>query len=770
MLILLLGLLAIGVIAQAWRLQLSQANQWRDKAQDNITATRALPASRGRILDVKGRVLARDEPCVDVAVEFRALVEPVDQKWLDDRATRMARLKPEWRGLERKGRRELTAQMRMQTLGDLEEMWGLLAAVSGQSREEINEKRQEISDKVTRRREIVWRRQFERKYDQWKNRTPDPLLVRLLIGEPPEPKLNELSVEIEEELQRHVILADIDTESMNILKLQSDRLPGLALLPGVKRTYPYNDVGAHVIGQLARVTKQDIDEDAERDQPDRRLLLNDRIGRSGIERLAEQWLRGTRGEIVVSDSSSELQSSESSKPGKDLRTTIDVDLQSRVQRAFEKVEYQNPGTTANPGVIDVLRMPGAAVVIHVPTGEVRAMVSYPSYDLNRFEELYPKLLADELEQPMMNRATNFIQEPGSTVKPLVALGAITQGLITAQGTIECDGYLKFDGKPVRFGRCWTMSVFNIAHHKVPFNAAHPTGFLTAEEALERSCNVYFETLGDKLKLDGLTYWYSLFGLGRSTGVGLPESGGALPNSFKGDAGSRRSAAALSAIGQGHVLVTPIQLANMTATIARGSVWVRPRLIADAGFKVPLRAGDDRPDRMPLNIDPSAIDNVQRGMRAVVNSPAGTGTKLHRSEISVSGKTGTATASKLTVFQRDTHGVVLKDDAGDPIAEQIPYGTRERPNPKIPWYRLSNPEAGTANHAWVVGYLPSDKPEYAFAVFVQYGNKGGMSAGSVGVEIISALEDLGYVVPGANSPKPAVKQAAPTTVPVELLGE
>jgi penicillin-binding protein 2 len=758
-LVLILAMVSLAVVVRASRLQLSQGQEWKDKAQANITEVTPLPASRGRILDIKNNVLAVDEPCIDVAVAFRAIQDPVDTKWLDDRASRLARASPEWRQLDRRGRVELIGEMRMKTLGDLEAMWDLLAVLSGQTRQQINDKRAEIAAKVNRRREVVWRNQFEKKYDQWQNRTPDPWLVRLLVGEPPEPKFEEANVEIEEELQAHVILANVDTDVVNNLKLASDRLPGLTLIPGVRRSYPYGDIGAHVIGHLARVTREDIDEDPLRQTPNRRLLVSDRVGRAGIEQLAETQLRGTRGQVVEDDNSGQVQSSQASLPGTDVRTTIDIGLQARVHSAFERVEYQDASLeTPNPNPVEKIRMPGAAVVIHVPTGEVRALVSYPSYDLNRFEELYSKLLGDELEQPMMNRATSFMQEPGSTVKPLVALAAITQGLIPADGTIECDGYLRIDGKRVGFGRCWTMSVFNIGHHKVPYDAAHPTGKLNAQDAIERSCNVYFESLGDQLKLEGLSYWYEQFGLGQPTGIGLSERAGVLPKSFRGEAGERRPAAAMAAIGQGSILVTPLQLANACATIARRGVWMRPKLMSGGNVAVPVPPNDTRGDKVTLHLNPQAVDAVQRGMKAVVNGPAGTGKRMAREEVLVSGKTGTATAAKLSVFQRDENGVIRRDASGDPIVEQIEYGRAGRLNRDIPWYRLSNIERGTANHAWVMGYLPSDRPEYAIAVFVQYGNKGGLSAGSVAVEIIQALEELGYVKP------------SPATRPTELLSD
>src|SRR5690606_29717684 len=147
--------------------------------------------------------------------------------------------------------------------------------------------------------------------------------------------------------------------------------------------------------------------------------------------------------------------------------------------------------------------------------------------------------------------------PGSTVKPIVGLGAISDGLIGAHGTIECTGYLVLDGRTYRVGRCWVASKFasllgerGVAHHPIPWSDAHPTGHLTYSDALQRSCNVYFETLADKMGLEGLSKWYRQFGLGMPVGIGIPESSGRLPDSFRGPADVRRSATWFAGIGQG----------------------------------------------------------------------------------------------------------------------------------------------------------------------------------------------------------------------------
>ena len=238
----------------------------------------------------------------------------------------------------------------------------------------------------------------------------------------------------------------------------------------------------------------------------RQYFPNDLIGRTGLEAMLEPALRGARGRLerYVGGGENEPDSSAADAkrivhaidpvPGRDVRTTIDIELQGDVEEMFKHVELHNP--YGQPWT-DELPMPGAAVVIDVASGEVRAMASYPGFNLNDLDEVYEQLAAATCERPLMNRATQFQLEPGSTVKPIVGIGAITQGLITTESTIECTGFLVIDNKKYSYGRCWVASSFfeqlggHVAHHPVPSYAPHPTGFLTFSDALERQLQRIF---------------------------------------------------------------------------------------------------------------------------------------------------------------------------------------------------------------------------------------------------------------------------------------
>jgi len=434
---------------------------------------------------------------------------------------------------------------------------------------------------------------------------------------------------------------------------------------------------------------------------------------------------------------------------------------------------QNPD-----GTISVTEMHGAAVVIDIKSGEVRALASYPAFDPNTLDEDYSRLVSDELDRPLFNRATMNQLEPGSTIKVVIGLSAITSGLIDVHQGIECTGYLVLPvrGAPHKYreGRCWVASKFekqlaSVAHHPIPSASPHvgrfgnPDGFLAFGDALERSCNVYFETLGDRMGIDGLSDWMDRFGLGRPTGLGIAEASGRLPRGFKGPSYLRRMTSWFSAIGQGEVAATPIQMANVAATVARGGVWVRPRLLpADTiavGINQSKKVGLDRsnpgPDRVDLNLAPEALAEARAGMTRVVDSHAGTGRVLNHIDppggykddrvmnVTLAGKTGTAQAAKFSIPMRNEHGEPIKDDQGRVKRAFLQPWTPAHPT-STPWYRGSGADGTSLAHAWFIGFAPADNPQIAFCVLVEYGGSGGTAAGPIARDVLEACIEHGYL--------------------------
>jgi penicillin-binding protein 2 len=404
-------------------------------------------------------------------------------------------------------------------------------------------------------------------------------------------------------------------------------------------------------------------------------------------------------------------------------------------------------------------MHGAIVVIDVPTGQVRALASYPDYDVNDLAENYDKLVAkeNELDAPLLNRATMTQLEPGSTIKPAVGLGAITTGQIAPTTGIECTGFMVSKGHKQPNGRCWVATRWfqklngAVAHHPIPEphrgRYGNPDGFLCYADALERSCNVFFETCADKMGLVGLSEWLEHMGLGHETGLGIYEARGTLPRDMLaktigpgGGGGSLPPAVVwFSGIGQTGVRATPIQMANIAATIARDGIWMRPRLIeSDEATLAPVRPRDGRqiPDRVDLQINKEALAAAREGMINVVNSKAGTGRTAHMDALLVAGKTGTAQASKLPDKDVFTNGQWTR-------VPRVPANADVTTD--TPWYRGTGEDGTSLNHGWFIGFAPANKPQVAFAVMIEYGGSGGF-AGKVATQVLERCIEHGYVKP------------------------
>jgi penicillin-binding protein 2 len=741
------------IVLRAAHLQLIKGAYWQSKAAEDRTVPLLLQTTRGEIVDYRGQILATNEPCIDAAVDYRAIVR--DPKWMQTIA--IQRLGPAYRRTPIKQRPDILKAEIGRVEADLDAMWKELADVSGKTPDEIEEIKSAIFRRIDTRRRSVQYQRFRKASENYAG--PDaPWYHEWGLGQGA-PDVDSYAIEVTEQMASHVIVGNISPDAHVRLKKQSDRFPGLDLRPGRHRIYPFGQAASHVLGHLSMVSDKSLANDPNSRDEMLKYYPSDLIGTGGIEAICEIALRGKRGRQLALRGQGEIISSIPPQDGRDVRTTLDIYLQQQIEKAYADVTWKEKNGT----VTEHHEMHGGAVVIDIPTGQVRAMVSYPTFDLNRWDQDYPKLAADIFGLPLFNRATQMAVEPGSTVKPIVALGAITQGAARLDEGIECTGYLKIDGQFNRTSyRCWTASKWaieapdRVAHHQMPTGAEHPTGFLNVTDALQRSCNVYFENLGDRLRLEGLAYWYDSFGLGRTTGIGLDESSGRTPAGYDGPSSQTRQAAWLSAIGQGHVLATPLQMANVAATIARDGVWVRPTLVVSKGdigrpTTAPARL-DAGPDRVVLPLDPRALAAVKEGMYLVVNSKAGTGPYLHRDDIVLCGKTGTAQAAPLKVAQRDSAGHRVRDAKNEIVYDTPTISTATEPNPDMLWYRGQVKEDGVSlHHAWFIGFAPRENPQIALAVLMEYGDSGGHDTAPIVHTILDACIKQGYLAPRNQEP-------------------
>ncbi len=378
--------------------------------------------------------------------------------------------------------------------------------------------------------------------------------------------------------------------------------PELELIKSQYRVYPRGGLGAHLLGYVAEIS------DAELNSPDwAHHNPGDLIGKSGVERYYNEHLTGIDGQRQVRVdnrmNTREVLGIKEAVPGRDLKLTIDLDLQVVAELAMEDKR-------------------GAVVALDPRTGDVLALVSRPAYDPNRFASRISarefNALVQDPYRPLFNRALQAQLAPGSTFKPIMALAALESGAIDDNFTVHCSGGATWYG---RFFKC---------HRR----GGH--GTVNLQTAIAQSCDVFFYAVGNRLGIDTIAHYAQLVGFGSRTGIDLPgEKEGVVPSTQwkirtqreKWYAGETISVA----IGQGALTVTPLQLAHAIGGIAMGGVFMRPHVVQLEQPEPPVRKADFQPENVRKVVD---------GMCAVVNG-WGTAAASRIPGIEMCGKTGTA---------------------------------------------------------------------------------------------------------------------------------
>jgi len=422
------------------------------------------------------------------------------------------------------------------------------------------------------------------------------------------------------------------------------------------RLYRHGMQTGHVLGYLGEVGKPELAEHPDRYSP------GDLVGKRGVEETFDRSLRGQEGRrVVVVDSRGQVLeelSREPAAPGHDLELSIDLELQQEAERQLrDRV--------------------GAVVAMDPRSGEVLALYSSPAYNPNVFAR---GLTAQEWQDllgaphnPLQNRALQNTHPPGSVFKIVMAVAGLEEGIIRPGEKMYCPG--------------WTT----IYNHRFHCGKRSGHGWVNLEEALKESCNVYFYHLGQKLGLERIAHYAELFGLGQTTGIELSgEKRGLVPSeawslATRGSPWFPGETISL-AVGQGALLVTPLQVARMMAAVANGGQLVTPTLVHQPE---PSR-------RRPLGIEPSALAAVRRGLVAVVNEPGGTAYWTARlPRFRIAGKTGTAQ-------------VVASRVLGS--GEELPFEER--------------------THAWFASFAPAEDPQLVVVVFVEHGGGGAAAAAPI----------------------------------------
>ena len=387
-----------------------------------------------------------------------------------------------------------------------------------------------------------------------------------------------------ESAESYLMVKDISSELISILN--DGAYLGARVLSSSARRIE-TDVAPHILGVTGAIS------DYTQELKDAGYAMNDSIGLFGAESAFESYLRGTNGRRVVSFNDQGKVTGETYSvepvPGATVSLTIDEDFQRSVENALASVIE---GLTAKDGVT----RGGAAAVIQVGTGEVLALASYPDYDLSRYFQDYAELSADTEGRPLVNRATNGLYPPGSTLKPITAFAALDSGAVTPRDTFNDTGYWKYPSATWAGGlNCWNRS----GHGRV-----------NVTTAITGSCNYYFAEMGYRMGMTTLRDYYSAFGLGSKTGIEIGDAAGSLPSQPEG-----QDLAPWAAFGQANQLYSPIQLANALATLVSGGQHCPAHLLkevrsADGGEVLAL--GDSTPLNS-IDIQPEYLDAIKKGM-------------------------------------------------------------------------------------------------------------------------------------------------------------
>lgn len=483
---------------------------------------------------------------------------------------------------------------------------------------------------------------------------------------------------------------DVTRDEVARVETMKIDLPGVKVEMGIKRNYLLDANGAQLFGYTGEISKSELPVFNQGRAADKRFKAGDYIGKSGLEKRWDADLRGIDGArfVEVDARGREVVSSEGLNiggypdateysPGRNLTLTIDKDLQEAAYASMLKNKRF-----------------GSAVALDPNNGEILAMMNAPSFDPNHFStgipyEIWADLINDPFK-PLRNKVLQDHYSPGSTFKAIVATAALQEKIITTKSTFYCSGVLKFGRREYHCG------------------AKYGHGPMNLMSAMEVSCNIFFQQLGIQLGIDRIAKYSRLLGLGQKTGITLDnEISGLIPDSVwkknrlgeEWQPGENLS----SAIGQGFVLVTPLQLANAYSAIGTNGLLYRPYIVKKiqdvegkvyAEFAPKLIRDSKISETEPNGISPEVFETVKKALSGVFNGKRGTARGAKIPGIEAIGKTGT-----VQLFQLSKESVYANCDSLD---------LKRR------------------HHGWLVASAPREKPMITVAVLTEHSCHGASS--------------------------------------------
>jgi penicillin-binding protein 2 len=494
-----------------------------------------------------------------------------------------------------------------------------------------------------------------------------------------------------------------DRRASYLMEHQAD-FPGVQISQTYLRNYEQGNLAAQILGYVSEISAEQVEARAKDG-----YAAGDRIGQTGIEGSFDGYLRGQSGVgRVYVDAlgrvTSERQFSQLPEPGDNIKLTLDAELQRTAEEALEygiRLAHENGDWAANGG---------ALVAMSVDTGEILALASNPTFDPSVYvgnvkQKQLDRLADPRANHPTLNRAISGLYPPGSTFKPFTALAALQEGMLSSSEEVPCIGKMVIDGQ--------TFTNVN------PFADYR----LTLDRALAESCDTYFYDVGLRFYVrddSPLQRWARSMGFGKPTGIDIgPEEEGLVPTPawrrrhFESEIDKIWTSgdSVQLAIGQGDLLVTPLQMTQAYAMIANGGELVEPQIVKaveeprnEGEPPVVLRPYTPKPAK-EINLDPNAVAAVQQGLFQATHETYGTSVNIFKDfPVPIAGKTGTA--EKFV---------------------------------QLPGFQ------GLRDQSWWCGYGPYDNPEIAVCALIENGGFGGVAAAPTALEV---FEDYFDVEPGS----------------------
>jgi len=481
------------------------------------------------------------------------------------------------------------------------------------------------------------------------------------------------------------VRTNLNWEDVARIELNAPDLPGILIDVGESRYYQFGSEVAHILGYVAAVSAEELGTDP------LLHLSGFRIGKAGIEKVHDLALRGSGGSSQVEVNAfgrviREL-SRQEGQPGAKVKLTVDLHLQKMI---FKRLKGES----------------GAVVVLDVRSGDVLGMVSTPGYDPNSFNRGMKvdewKILSSDQLAPLTNKVIAGRYAPGSTFKMVVLLAALERGIISSSTQFFCNGAVELGNAKFH---CWNK---------------YGHGLVDSNSAISRSCDVFFYEIAKRTGVDKIAAMAFRLGLGSKSGIDLPgEQAGVIPTKrWKRDELKlpwHQGETLLTGIGQGYVLVTPLQLAVMTARLVNGGIAIEPRLTLSIDDVEEKESSLRQREFNEIGIPMAHLNLVRDAMIDVVNTPSGTAfrSRIKPQKIAMGGKTGTVQVRRISKSERQT-GVIK--------------------NKSLPWKER--------DHALFVGFAPTIEPRYAVSVVIEHGGSGSSKAAPIARDILLETQRRG----------------------------